>query len=68
MTHDKMYLGDSVYVEMESEMVKLTTNNGYPDDPRNVIYLDRRAVQALIDWLSKPATERSRAGEDGSDG
>jgi hypothetical protein len=36
----KHYLGDSVYVEIERGMIKLTTNNGYDDDPRNVIYME----------------------------
>lgn len=49
---ERRYLGDSVYVEIENGMVKLTTNNGYPDDPRNVIFMDQSVWQALIQWLS----------------
>lgn len=44
---EKMYLGDSVYVEIESGMFKLTTWNGYPADPSNVIYLEPRVWEAL---------------------
>ena len=47
-----IYLGDSVYAEMQSgEMVKLTTYNGYLDDPRNVIYMDLDVLKSLADWL-----------------
>ena len=48
------YLGDSVYVEVEpTGMVKLTTNNGYPDDPRNVIYMEPGVVEAFDMWLTR---------------
>ena len=48
---DKKYLGDSVYAEWEGDgpfrRVKLTTWNGYPDDPRNIIYLESEVIEAL---------------------
>ncbi len=47
----KRYLGDSVYVEIERGMIKVTTNNGYPDDPRNVIYMDESVIKALARWF-----------------
>ena len=50
-TTDREYLGDSVYVETETQMVKLTTNNGYPDDPRNVIYMEPSVLENLLRWL-----------------
>lgn len=50
MSDYKMYLGDSVYAEFEDGMVKLTTNNGYPDDPRNVIYLETAVWCSLMVW------------------
>lgn len=28
----KVYIGDSVYLEIDSEGLTLTTENGYPDD------------------------------------
>lgn len=43
----RRYLGDSVYAEIENGAVKLTTNNGYHDDPRNEIYLDPTAMAHL---------------------
>lgn len=55
MSDFKQYLGDSVYVEWDPHkcMVKLTTNNGYADDPRNVIYLDIRTLEAFDLWVKK---------------
>ena len=47
----RVYLGDSVYVEIEEGMLKLTTHNGYPDDPRNVIYLEPEVVAALEAYI-----------------
>jgi hypothetical protein len=47
----KTYLGDSVYVEIEDGMIKLTTNNGYPDDPRNVIFMEPAVLNGFIQWL-----------------
>lgn len=52
MAH-KDYLGDSVYVEIENGMILLTTNNGYPDDPRNKIYLDNDAYESLIRYVDR---------------
>lgn len=49
----KTYLGDSVYVDIEDGMVILTTDNGYPDDPRNVIYLEPEVLEALMQFLAK---------------
>ncbi len=47
----KTYLGDSVYAEVELGMIKLTTNNGYDDDPRNVIFLEPEVCQSLLDFV-----------------
>jgi hypothetical protein len=49
----KTYLGDSVYTEIDEsrECIKLTTENGYPDDPRNVIYLEYEVYLALVRWI-----------------
>ncbi len=49
----KEYLGDSVYVEADRGMVLLTTNNGYPDDPRNKIYIDLKILKALNHWTAR---------------
>ena len=47
----KTYLGDSVYAELDGNSVVLTTENGYPDDPRNKIVLDPLTYAALIYWV-----------------
>jgi hypothetical protein len=43
----KSYLGDSVYAEWDGYGFCLTTENGYPDDPRNRIYLEPVVLEAL---------------------
>lgn len=53
MNNFKEYLGDSVYVEIEDGMIKLYTWNGYPDDPRNVIFLEDAVLQNLEDWVDR---------------
>lgn len=50
----KTYLGDSVYADVENGMIKLTTENGYPDDPRNVIYLEPEVYAALKRYVEPP--------------
>jgi len=53
----KEYLGDSVYVEVEDGMLKLTTENGLPSDPSNTIYLDWevwRALEVYVDAVITP--------------
>lgn len=52
MNH-KTYIGDSVYAEIEDGMLKLTTNNGYPDDPRNVIYLGVDEWDSLVAYVER---------------
>ena len=53
MTRNREYLGDSVYAEIDCGMVKLTTNNGYPDDPRNTIYFEHEVWRNLLDWAER---------------
>lgn len=53
MSKHKDYIGDSVYVEIDHGGVKLTTNNGYPDDPRNVIYMEVSVLDAFLAWLQR---------------
>lgn len=55
----KEYLGDSVYVEIENGMFKLTTENGYEDDPRNTIYMESEVFQLLSEY-AKRASEGAR--------
>jgi hypothetical protein len=40
-----VYLGDSVYVELEDGMLKLTTNNGH--GATNTIFLEPEVYEAL---------------------
>ena len=46
----KVYLGDSVYVEVESGALKLTTENG--DGPSNTIYLEPEVLGALNRYVA----------------
>jgi hypothetical protein len=52
-SENEHYLGDSVYVDLEKGMVKLTTNNGYHDDPRNVIFMEPEVLGAFLSWLQE---------------
>ena len=55
----KTYLGDSVYADFDGYAVVLTTENGYPDDPRNRIVLEPAVLRGLNDFyiaLSKRRT------------
>jgi len=45
----KMYLGDSVYVEMHDHGIWLTTENGL--GPSNTIYLEHQVLDALLLFL-----------------
>ena len=47
----KVYLGDSVYANNDGYHIILTTENGYPDDPRNVIYLELPVYYALVKYV-----------------
>ncbi len=44
----KTYIGDSVYAAFDGYSIILTTENGYPDDPRNVIYMEPEVYQCLL--------------------
>ena len=48
---DKAYLGDSVYVEVEHGMLKLTTENG--DGPSNTIFLEPEVYDALTQYMAR---------------
>lgn len=47
----KEYLGDSVYVEIEDGMLKLTTENGL--GPSNTIYLERAVFNDLLKFVAR---------------
>jgi len=51
---EKTYLGDSVYAECdEYGGIWLTTNNGWPDDPRNKIYLEPEVLRSFFVWIEE---------------
>lgn len=47
----KEYLGDSVYVEIECGMFKLTTENGY--EATNTICLEPAVYDALVAYANR---------------
>lgn len=47
----KVYIGDSVYVHFDGYHIVLTTENGYPDDPRNRICLEPSVYESLVEWV-----------------
>lgn len=49
----KEYLGDSVYASFDGYHVWLTTENGYPDDPRNQIALEPPVLNALHGYVRR---------------
>jgi hypothetical protein len=53
----KEYLGDSVYVEIENGMIKLTTENGF--GPSNEIFLEPEVFAALVRFVQRFKTEDS---------
>lgn len=50
---DSTYLGDSVYAQDDGHMVRLVTWNGYPDDPRNEIFLESSVIQSLMNFIEQ---------------
>ena len=49
----KQYLGDSVYAAFDGYNNVLTTENGYPDDPRNRIVIEPDVYSALVKYYEK---------------
>jgi hypothetical protein len=60
MSIEKLYLGDSVYAEFKNDMIKLTTWNGYDDDPRNVIWLEPEVAFALKAYIEAVIADETR--------
>jgi len=54
MPHDKEYLGDSVYVHTDGLALVLTTENGLPTDPSNLIFLESEVYEALLRYVERP--------------
>lgn len=50
---NKTYLGDSVYAQRGDGGFWLTTENGYPDDPRNKIFLEIEVYISLMKWVDR---------------
>jgi hypothetical protein len=48
---NKVYLGDSVYVDNDGYYLILTTENG--DSPSNVIYLERPVWRSLCEYVER---------------
>jgi hypothetical protein len=55
----KEYLGDSVYAEYDKQynQIILTTENGLPDDPSNIIYLEYEVFLSLYNFVLKISSE-----------
>lgn len=49
----KDYLGDSVYIEFDGNCAVITTNNGYPDDPRNRIAIEPEVWVKMQRWMKQ---------------
>ena len=56
----KEYIGDSVYVEFDGYAFILTTNNGYPDDPRNRIVLEQETYEAFVRFVNRFLPEEKK--------
>lgn len=52
-TRDKDYLGDSVYVQHDGYHIVLTTENGRPTDPSNIIALEPTVLAKLIQYEAR---------------
>ena len=62
----KAYLGDSVYVASDPlvrDGIWLTTENGYPDDPRNKIFLEPEVIERLLLYLDSVRAIRKHVDE-----
>lgn len=49
----KVYLGDSVYAQFDDYHVILTTENGMPSDPSNMIALEPTVIVALTEYIER---------------
>jgi hypothetical protein len=50
---EKEYLGDGVYVEVQNDMLKLTTEDGYR--ATNTIFLEPFVYEALVGYAKRLA-------------
>lgn len=49
MKENKIYLGDSIYVEVESGLLKLTVNDGFKN--YDTIYLHGNSLNKLVNYI-----------------
>jgi hypothetical protein len=49
----KTYIGDSVYATLKDDAIVLTTENGLPTDPSNVIVLEHHVLQQLLRFAAE---------------
>ncbi len=59
----KVYLGDSVYATFDGYHIILTTENGVPEDPTNIIALDPNVLIALHIYTKDYIKYTSKGGE-----
>lgn len=50
---NKTYLGDSVYAEFDGYGLVVTTENGLPDDPSNLICMEPEVVKAFVKFAKE---------------
>jgi len=53
MAQNVEYMGDSVYSQFDGWSLYLTTNNGYDDDPRNMIHLEPAVFARLLTYVER---------------
>jgi hypothetical protein len=53
MAEVKSYLGDSVYIKLSEGGFVLTTENGLPDDPSNLVFFEYETYKALERFVSR---------------
>jgi len=49
---NKVYLGDSVYCDFDGFGIALTTENGLPNDPSNLIYIEPEVYINLLNYVN----------------
>lgn len=55
------YLGDSVYVKWDGYNIELTTKNGLPTDPSNLIIMEPEVQVAFIKYIERIIQNDKRA-------
>jgi hypothetical protein len=60
----KTYLGDGVYVDHDGYHLVLTTEDGNPEGPSNIIYLEPEVMDGLIKFDKQIKNERENTQDD----